>query len=328
MGGAVFVGDNGRLTVNDCGTDAGAVIGGSGGAGGGVATAGTAGTGAGSAFFVSSDTTLSVGTGSRLIAGSIADPASSGVAGLLAARITKEGSGLLVLTGGNTYRGDTYIEGGTLQVGDNVSNTAGLIGTNYVWVDASTEFNLRPSPTAVMTIRGTVDVVGSARLQGPGTVSFGGLGMGGSVDLGSCLLEVGSNNSSNSFWGVISDGGLGGSLTKVGTGTLMLSGHNSYLGTTTVEDGTLQVLPTGSIADSGVIDAGGGHAEGGLAIGLAAPALRTGRGWRGKGMDVRTGLVRITGCQVLILKRPWEMGSWTWGMRGAYHPRRGSVGEL
>ena len=162
----------------------------------------------------------------------------------------------MILTGGNTYRGDTHIYGGTLQVGDNVSTTAGLIGTNYVWVGAGTEFNLRPSPTEVMTIKGTVDVVGSARLQGPGTVRFGGLGMGGSVDLGSCLLEVGSNNETTAFSGIISDGGLGGSLTKVGTGTLMLSGANAYQGTTTVNAGTLQVRPTGSIAGSSHIVVG------------------------------------------------------------------------
>src|SRR5207245_7479568 len=47
------------------------------------------------------------------------------------------------------------------------------------------------------------------------------------------------------FSGVIQDGGLsggtGGSLTKVGTGTLTLTGANTYSGGTTISAGTLQL---------------------------------------------------------------------------------------
>src|ERR1039458_5502896 len=55
----------------------------------------------------------------------------------------------------------------------------------------------------------------------------------------SITLSVGNNNSSTTYSGVLSDNALGSSLTKVGSGTLTLSGANSYSGTTTVAGGKL-----------------------------------------------------------------------------------------
>src|SRR5260221_633975 len=79
-----------------------------------------------------------------------------------------------------------------------------------------------------------------------------GLGMGiGSIEgsgnyfLGSKTLTVGGNNLSTAVSGIIQDGGInggtGGSLTKVGTRTLTLTGANTYTGTTTVNGGSLIV---------------------------------------------------------------------------------------
>ena len=51
-------------------------------------------------------------------------------------------------------------------------------------------------------------------------------------------------------------GGTGGSLTKVGTGTLDLTGANTYTGNTNINAGTLAV--DGSLASSSIfVNAGG-----------------------------------------------------------------------
>ncbi len=63
----------------------------------------------------------------------------------------------------------------------------------------------------------------------------------GMVSLGRTNLTTGTNNLSTTFSGVIEDGdsGQGGSLTKIGTGTLTLTGANTYTGITTIESGIL-----------------------------------------------------------------------------------------
>ncbi|MBV8901230.1 MAG: autotransporter-associated beta strand repeat-containing protein, partial [Verrucomicrobia bacterium] len=63
--------------------------------------------------------------------------------------------------------------------------------------------------------------------------------------LGGKTLTVGGNDFSTTVSGVIQDGGVsggtGGSLTKIGTGTLTLTGANTYTGGTAINAGTLQL---------------------------------------------------------------------------------------
>ena len=81
----------------------------------------------------------------------------------------------------------------------------------------------------------------------------------GNVFLGVNNLIVGSNNTSTTFSGVIQDGGgnggIGGSVTKIGTGTLTLSGANTYTGNTNINGGVLQV--DGSIMSNTSVNHGG-----------------------------------------------------------------------
>jgi autotransporter-associated beta strand protein len=75
------------------------------------------------------------------------------------------------------------------------------------------------------------------------------------IFLGANNLTVGSNNLSTTFSGVIQDFGFGGSLTKIGTGTFILSGANTYTGDTNVNRGVLQV--DGSITSNTFVNHGG-----------------------------------------------------------------------
>ena len=98
------------------------------------------------------------------------------------------------------------------------------------------------------------------------SVTIGSIEGDGNVFLGARNLSVGSNDRSTIFSGVIQDGGFfntdtGGSLTKIGAGTLTLSGTSIYTGATTVNAGKL--LVDGSIASSSGVTVNAGATLGG-----------------------------------------------------------------
>jgi len=111
------------------------------------------------------------------------------------------------------------------------------------------------------------------------TVAVGSIEGDGNIFLGSRNLSVGSNNLSTEFFGVIQDGGIrrhavGGSLTKIGTGKLVLSHRNTYIGGTIVKRGKLVVNNSaGSGTGSGPVQvergtlSGKGIIEGAVTIG-------------------------------------------------------------
>lgn len=84
-----------------------------------------------------------------------------------------------------------------------------------------------------------------------GGMKIGSIEGSGKYYLGSNSLTVGGNNLSTTVSGVIADGGIGGgtggSLIKTGTGTLTLTGTNTYIGGTTVNSGILQLGTAGAI---------------------------------------------------------------------------------
>ncbi|MDE2074351.1 MAG: autotransporter domain-containing protein, partial [Alphaproteobacteria bacterium] len=89
--------------------------------------------------------------------------------------------------------------------------------------------------TLVAGSGGTVDISGLASAG----MSAGAISGSGAFVLGAKSLSVGGLNTSTTVSGVIS--GSGGSLDKVGTGTLTLTGTNTYTGGTTIVAGTLQL---------------------------------------------------------------------------------------
>ena len=109
--------------------------------------------------------------------------------------------------------------------------------------------------TIINNAGGVVDISG---LSASG-ISIGSLSGAGNVFLGSEALTLGNLNGNDTISGVISDGGtsggVGGSLVKVGSGTLALTGTNSYTGGTTINGGTLQL--DGTVTSAVTVNSGG-----------------------------------------------------------------------
>jgi autotransporter-associated beta strand protein len=138
----------------------------------------------------------------------------------------------------------------------------------------TTVFNDRSNGGAAQFITngtGFVDFSESLGPNGDGRITAGSIAGSGTYYIGgSNTLVVGGNNLSTTMSGLIADNNPcgctsgPGSLEKVGTGTLILSGINSYTGTTAVNGGVLQI--DGSIASSSqtTVNAGGTLAGAGV----------------------------------------------------------------
>ena len=124
----------------------------------------------------------------------------------------------------------------------------------------------------------TINVGASVGLfEVAGSQSIAGLTGSGSVTLNGYNLSIGAaDNLSTTFTGVISDGTTAGGLIKTGTGTLTLSGANTFTGALTVNAGTLKfgsLTAAGTTAAGTTVDAAGTIDLNGLAIGNEAITL-------------------------------------------------------
>jgi len=137
--------------------------------------------------------------------------------------LTKIGAGTLIFSGSNTYTGKTSINAGALQLG--AANR--IADTSAVTIAAGASFNLN----------GFAETVGS-------------IAGGGNISLGTATLTAGGDNTSTNFAGAID--GTGG-LAKAGSGTLLLSGTNTYTGNTTINAGTLRLSGGSAISDTSAV---------------------------------------------------------------------------
>jgi autotransporter-associated beta strand protein len=107
------------------------------------------------------------------------------------------------------------------------------------------------------------------------TMPIGSLAGDGLVLLAGHYLSLGNNNLSTTFSGVIQEGGR---LTKAGTGTITLTGANTYIGATTVGAGVLVVSNrSGSGTGTGAVSVNAGTL-GGKGIITGAVTIGTGSG--------------------------------------------------
>ena len=212
--------------------------------------------------------------------------------------VTQQGYGKLILTGTNTYKGNTVIiptewspctieigDGGTLE-SRTVTSSGGYSSCAHLvfnCVDGLTVNNViagggnvtiatgsilrvgnsseacglpnGTTGTGTVTVSGTLDLNGFSptvgNLAGSGTVTSNGDNV--------STLHVGGGNTDSTFPGVIEDGLVAVALTKVGTGTVTLTGTNTYSGRTTISTGTLQVgnfgtTSTGTLGTGDVVN--------------------------------------------------------------------------
>ena len=181
---------------------------------------------------------------------------------------TKQGAGTLHLYGASTYEGPTLIGAGTLR-----ARESGVLSATSAY-EVAAGATLRIDNNKTQTI---------GSLAGAGTVQLGNPPTTNAPAGGSAQLTLGGNDASTNFSGVLAGKGQ---LIKTGTGTLTLSGVNTFTGATTVSGGGLNVLGTllsnvtaesgtrlGGTGTYGAISVGDGAV---LAPGTSIGALTTG----------------------------------------------------
>ncbi|WP_418126103.1 autotransporter outer membrane beta-barrel domain-containing protein [Variovorax sp. 160MFSha2.1] len=195
--------------------------------------------------------------------------------------LVQAGTGTTILAADNTYAGGTVISAGTLQLGN--GGTSGSIVGNIL-----NNATLAINRSDALTVSGTISGSGSLVKEGDGTTTLtaansyaggtalkqGRLNVGNSQALGAGTLAMddgttlgfvadglnlanaiqltGSNDPvidtgvfNATLSGAISGGGF---ITKLGSGTLTLSGTNGYTGATNVAEGTLKAGATGTFS--------------------------------------------------------------------------------
>ena len=172
--------------------------------------------------------------------------------------LTKSGTGILVLSGTNTYTGGTTVSTGTLQgtttsLQGNITNNATVAFSQATTGTYSDIISGTGAVTKADT--GTVIVTGANTYSGGTTVSAGTL-QGTTTSLQGDITNnatVAFNQSTTGAYGDVISGT--GEVTKAGTGAVTLSGTNTYTGGTTVSAGTL--LVSGTIVGTTEVQAGG-----------------------------------------------------------------------
>jgi autotransporter-associated beta strand protein len=162
--------------------------------------------------------------------------------------LTKSGPGTFTLSGNNPFYGATRINAGILSLGNSLALQGSPLDTlNSVTGDATN--GLRTTVTA-LTLGG---LTGNKNLSSLFTTS------GGYDGVTSLTLNPGTG-AAPSYSAVIADGAPAMNLIKTGAGTQILDGAQSYTGTTTVSNGTLQV--NGSLNAASAVTVSGGNLGG------------------------------------------------------------------
>ncbi|MDM0026257.1 autotransporter outer membrane beta-barrel domain-containing protein [Variovorax saccharolyticus] len=201
--------------------------------------------------------------------------------------LTQQGPGTLTLTGANSYSGGTTIAGGVLGVGAdaNLGAASGGLTFNAGSLRLSGSFDTA-RPVTLNAGGGTIDTAGTTNafsgvISGAGALAKAGSGTlvlvanngyAGGTTIAGGTLQLGNGGTSGSVAGdILNNANLvfnrsdtltyagivsgTGSMSQQGPGLLILPGHHSYSGPTTVQQGALWV--NGSIASATTVAAAG-----------------------------------------------------------------------
>jgi autotransporter-associated beta strand protein len=161
------------------------------------------------------------------------------VVGIGSGGLTKQGSGTWTLGAANTYSGVTTISGGTLAV----TNNNGLGSTtNGTVIESGATLELRSVIVGneAVSFGGSTTTAGGVLLASGGTSSLAGSLTIATAYSTSPVINV--TGTQLTLSGVISTvGGISWGVKKQGTGTLVLSGANTYIGATLIEVGILKL---------------------------------------------------------------------------------------
>jgi len=185
----------------------------------------------------SSTLTTSFSSGTSTYAGNMADGSGG------AFNFTKSGSGVMVLSGTNTYTGVTTVSGGVLSI----SSTSALPGWDTtgkysVASGASLAVGNAVTDSNITTMLGTTNfAVGSA-------------------------IGFDTSSGNRTYSTTLANTGLGAlGLTKIGSNTLVLSATNTYTGVTSINAGAISVASIASnLGGTGTINIGLGTTGGTL----------------------------------------------------------------
>jgi autotransporter-associated beta strand protein len=183
----------------------------------------------GSAAVIGGNLSLSGGTGVFQVAD---DMSLSGAelqvsASVTSGSVTKTGPGLMSLSGSvaNTHTGTTAVNEGGLELGKSVLDGAimknlvigdgtGGADADFVRLTADEQISAASDTSVTISSSGLLDLDGHTEM-------ISALSGSGRIDLGGGILTIGSGNTDSMFTGTISGSG---SITKIGIGTLVLSG--------------------------------------------------------------------------------------------------------
>jgi autotransporter-associated beta strand protein len=220
--------------------------------------------------------TLNVASGTQTYSGQIRNTGGNST-GTLA--LIKTGAGTQILSsqspvGNNSYAGGTQINGGTLQV----AGTSALGNGNVTFGGGTLQYASGGTGTDY-----------SGRIKSSGSV-----------------ISLDTNGQSVTMSGIIDSSNTAG-LTKLGSGTLILSGTNTYSGTTTISAGTLQI---GNGGTSGALSANSTITNNGILVFNRSDTVTAGTDFSGSPISGSGSIVQNGSGKLLL----WSGNTFTGGV--------------